>query len=332
MPDALPLVLSTHPLHPDAEARLDGHARLAVASGLDAETLAREAEPADVVIVRANLPPALFARQTRLRAAVRHGAGLDMIPIEAATAAGVLVANVPAVNARSVAEHVFFVAMALLRRFRMMDRDLRASGWLAGRAHAEKTGELSGRTIGIVGMGAVGSAVAGIARGGFGLDVIATSRMPRSLPDGVLYRGIDDLVAEADILVLCCPLTPQTRGLIDARRIGLMRPGAILVNVSRGPVIDDEALIAALQAGRLGGAALDVFATQPLPADHPYFSFDTVIVTPHMAGITEESMLRMGLGAVEETLRVLRGDLPVNFRNPEVEAHYRRRFPVDPST
>jgi D-3-phosphoglycerate dehydrogenase len=105
-----------------------------------------------------------------------------------------------------------------------------------------------------------------------------------------------------------------------------MKPGAILVNVSRGPVVDDQALIAALAGGRLLGAALDVFAAQPLPADHPYYGFDNVIVTPHMAGITEESMMRMGLGAAEEALRILRGGLPVNLRNPEAEAAYRRRF------
>lgn len=329
MPEPLPLVLSTHPLHPRAGARLAGKAELRIADALDADTLVRESRDADVVIVRANLPAALFQNQTKLRAAVRHGAGLDMIPVEAATAAGVLVANVPGVNARSVAEHVFFVSMALLRRFRRVDRDLRSSGWLAGRAHAEATGELSRRTIGIVGMGAIGRQVAQIARHGFDLDVIATSRNPRSVPDDVAYRDIDALVTEADIIVLCCPLTPETRGLIDARRIGLMKPDALIINVARGPVIDDGALIAALENGRIGGAALDVFAAQPLPADHAYFRFDNVLITPHMAGITEQSMERMGLGAVDETLRILDGGLPVNFCNREVEAAYRERFPLN---
>jgi D-3-phosphoglycerate dehydrogenase len=106
-----------------------------------------------------------------------------------------------------------------------------------------------------------------------------------------------------------------------------MKPDAILVNVSRGPVIDDAALIQALHDGRIGGAALDVFATQPLPLDHPYFGFDNVIVTPHLAGLTEESMMRMGMGAASEAMRIMNGELPVNLRNPEVVEHYRRRFP-----
>lgn len=300
---------------------------LVIASALDADTLIREASNAEIVIVRAVLPPALFDNAPRLRAAVRHGAGLDMIPMEAATRAGVLVANVPAVNAPSVAEHVFFVALALLRRFRAMDADLRSEGWLAGRSHAEHTGDLAGRTMGIVGLGNVGRAVAGIARNGFGLDVIANTRTPARLPEGVRFVSVDDLVVESDIIVVCCPLTPETTGLMSRERIDRMKPSGLIVNVSRGPVIDDDGLVAALSEKRIAGAALDVFATQPLPRDHPYFSFSNVVITPHMAGITEESMIRMGTGAAQETLRVLAGQLPVNLRNPEVVARYRQRFP-----
>jgi D-3-phosphoglycerate dehydrogenase len=249
--------------------------------------------------------------------------------VEAATAAGVLVANVPAVNARSVAEHVLFAALALSRRFRMMDRDLRAKGWLAGREHANSTSELAGKTIGIVGLGAVGQAVGHIAAHGFDLNVVATTRSLRPAPERVGFLSIDGLVEQSDIIVLCCPLTEETRGLISRERIARMKPNALLINVSRGPVVDDEALIDALQEGRIGGAALDVFSTQPLPPGHPYFGFDNVIITPHMAGITEESMMRMGVGAAGEALLVLAGKLPVNLRNAEVIEHYRRRFPAD---
>ncbi|MBX3570356.1 MAG: dehydrogenase [Rhizobiaceae bacterium] len=324
----MPLIYSTHDLHPQATALLEQAGTVRVAGALDAGTLVRESRDADIVVVRAPLPAEIFAGEHRIRAAVRHGAGLDMIPVEAATAAGVLVANVPAVNARSVAEHVIFACLALLRRFRMMDRDLRDAGWLAGREHANLTHELGGRRIGIVGMGAVGRQIAGIAHHGFGLDVLGTSRSGAGFPDFVQYRAIDELVASSDIVVLACPLTPETTGLMNPNRIGTMKAGAILVNVSRGPVVDDAALIAALKDGKLLGAALDVFTTQPLPADHPYLALDNVIVSPHMAGITEESMMRMGVGAAEEALRVLAGGLPANFRNPQVEPAYRRRFPL----
>ncbi|MGK9286321.1 NAD(P)-dependent oxidoreductase [Sinorhizobium meliloti] len=321
-------IFSTHRLHPDAEAMLKAAGDLRVASAPDPETLLREGEGAEIVIVRAPIPPAFFGNVPALRAVVRHGAGLDMIPYDAATAAGVLIANVPAVNAPTVAEHVFMVTLALLRQFRPMDRDLRNIGWSAGRAHCDRALDLAGRIMGVIGMGNVGKAVFRIAKYGFQLEVVANSRSPESLPNGVRFLSVDDLVSTADIVVLCCPLTPETTGLLSRERIARMKPGAILVNVSRGPVVDDGALIEALEMGRIGGAALDVFSTQPLPSEHPYFRLDNVIVTPHLAGITEESMMRMGIGAAAEAIRVMEGGLPVNLRNPEVVEHYRRRFPA----
>ncbi len=322
-----PVILSTHALHPHATAMLESAGELRIASALDAATLVAESRDAEIVIVRAPLPPEIFGGQHAIRAAVRHGAGLDMIPVAAATASGVLVANVPAVNARSVAEHVLFVSLALLRRFRAMDRDLRAAGWLAGRDHANSARELAGKTMGIVGMGAVGRQIAMIAHHGFGLGVLGNSRGGSGFPDFVRPLAVDDLVAASDIVVLACPLTAETTGLMSRERIFAMRPDAVLVNVARGAVIDDAALIAALRQNRIAGAALDVFAEQPLPPDHPYFGFEQVIVTPHLAGITEESMMRMGVGAAEEALRVLSGRLPLNLRNTEVIAAANARLP-----
>jgi D-3-phosphoglycerate dehydrogenase len=323
----VPQIFSTHNLHPDAAAMLEKLGDLRFASAPDPDTLLREATGADILIVRAPLPPALFERASGLRAAIRHGAGLDMIPMQAANDAGVLVANTPGVNARTVAEYVFFAAMTLLRRFRILDRELRSKGWAAARRQADRAGDLDGRTLGIVGFGNIGRRVCEIGVHGFGLDVLIHSRSRRDAPAGSRFVELDELAAKSDIIALCCPLTDETRGLVDARLIGLMKPAALIINPSRGPVIDDDAMIAALRENRIGGAALDVFATQPLPSDHPYFSFDNVLVTPHMAGITEGSMRRMGVGAAEEAARVLAGKLPINFCNPEVLDAYRKRFP-----
>jgi D-3-phosphoglycerate dehydrogenase len=322
------VIFSTHPLHPEAEAMLAHVGELRVASAPDGETLLREGRGADIIIVRAPVPPAYFVDNPSLRAAIRHGAGLDMIPYEVATAAGVLIANVPGVNARTVAEHVFLMTLALLRRFRAIDRDLREEGWASGRAHADHASDLSGRKIGIVGMGNVGRAIFQIARHGFGLDVLASSRTPASLPDGARHVGLDELMGESDVVVLCCPLTPETTGLISRARIGMMKKGSLLINVARGPVVDNDALLEALTNKMIGGAALDVFPVQPLPSDHPYLQLDNVIVTPHLAGITEDSMQRMGTGVAAEVARVLADALPVNLRNPEAVEHYRRRFRI----
>lgn len=323
----MPIIFSTHSLHSAAEAMLKTAGDLRIATAPDGDTLLREGRGADIVVVRAPIPPAFFSNEPQLRAAVRHGAGVDMIPYNEATTAGVLIANVPGANASTVAEHVFMVALALLRHFRGMDRDLRHKGWTAGRSHSDHASDLGGKVLGVIGMGNVGQAVSRIGRHGFGLEIVGNSRTPETLPPDVRFLSVDDLVATADIVVLCCPLTPETTGLMNRARIDRMKAGAVLVNVSRGPVVDDAALIAALIEGRIGGAALDVFSTQPLPGDHPYLQLDNVIVTPHLAGITEESMKRMGLGAAEEVIRILGGELPVNLRNPEVIEHYRRRFP-----
>lgn len=321
-------ILSTNVLHPQVAERLRTLGTLRFASAYDPDTLLREGRDADLIIVRAPLPPALFEQAPRLRAAIRHGAGLDMIPMAAATKAGVIVANTPGANARTVAEYVFFAAMTLLRRFRVVDRDLRAHGWNAARRHADLTRDLDGLKIGIVGFGNIGRQVHAIAHHGYGLDVLIHSRSRRDVPADAEFLGLDDLAARCDVMVLCCPLTEETRGLVGARVLGLMKPDALVINIARGPVIDDDAMLAALRERRIGGAALDVFDRQPLPDDHPYLGFDTVMVTPHMSGITEGSMRRMGMAAAQEAARVLRGDLPENLCNPEALEAYRRRFPA----
>lgn len=322
----MPEIFSTHTLHPQVTARLQAAGNYRVPSSPTAEAIMAEGLDADILIVRAPIPEAYFTAAKNLRAAVRHGAGLDMIPVDAATAAGVLVANVPGVNATTVAEHAIFAAIGLLRQFRAMDRTLRSEGWTKGRAYSDHGRDLSGRTIGIFGIGNIGRELTRLAQA-FGMKVISTTRRPDSLPDQVEAVSLDALCARADVLVLCCPLNSETRGAINATRIASMQPGSVLINVSRGPVVDTVALVEALRQRRILGAALDVFDVQPLASDHPLFELDNVMLTPHMAGITEDSMLRMGMGAADETLRILAGDFPVSFCNPEVTELYRSRFP-----
>lgn len=320
------MIFSTHPLHPAVEAALRGLGRFVVASAPTPVAILGESAGAEFVVVRAPIPPEVIRRETGLRALVRHGAGMDMIPVEVATECGVLCANVPGVNAVTVAEHVIWTALALLRRFPEVNAGLRGAGWEAGRAFSDTGRELSGRTLGIVGLGNVGRALARIAAAGFGMRVLAVTSRPDAAPEGVEPLPLADVLAQADVLALCCPLTPATRGLIGAAELAALRPGAILVNVARGPVVVEDALLPALRSGHLGGAALDVFDRQPLDPAHPFLTLPNVILTPHMAGITEESMRRMGEGVMAEVRRVLAGDLPRNLVNPEAVARYRQRF------
>lgn len=320
-------VFSTHALHPAVARRLRAASDYRVASNPTGAAILTEGTGAEVLIVRAPVPPEYFTRATGLRAAVRHGAGLDMVPMEAATAAGVLVANVPGANASTVAEHAIFAAIALMRRFRQVDAALRTEGWAAARGLADTNRDLGGRVLGILGYGNIGQALRRMAQG-IGMTVIVHTRRPASLPSDVDAVGFPDLLARSDVLVICCPLTDATRGLIDAAALAAMKPDAVLVNVARGPIIVTDALVAALARGHLWGAALDVFDEQPLAPDHPLFALPNVMLTPHVAGITGDSMLRMGQGTADEVLRILAGHLPVNFCNPEVESAYRARFPA----
>lgn len=320
------MIFSTHPLHPEVTVALQALGPYRVASAPTAQAITAECGTAEIIVVRAPIPLGIAPREARLRALIRHGAGLDMINVDEATAAGVLVANVPGANALTVAEQVIWSAMALLRRYPQVNHDLRNQGWAAARAHSDHGRELAGKTLGILGMGNIGRALAGIALHGFGMTVLCNTRSGTA-PEGVTPVSLFDLLERSDVLALCAPLTPQTKGLIDADALARMRRGAILVNVARGPLVDEAALIAALTSGRLGGASVDVFDTQPLPADHPFLALPNVILTPHMAGITEESMLRMGQGVVAEARSVLAGDLPRNLVNPDAVAKYRNRFP-----
>ncbi|MCX7558383.1 hypothetical protein OS190_02310 [Sulfitobacter sp. F26204] len=320
------VIFSTHMLHPEVTGELQRLGDYRVASAPTPEVITAESKGAQIIVVRAKIPPGIITREKGLMACVRHGAGLDMIPVDVATHAGVLVTNVPGANATTVAEHAIWSSLALFRRYPMMNHDLRQNGWEAGRKHADFGRELSGKTIGILGCGNIGRRIAAMARFGFGCDVIAQTRTPANLPEGITAVSFDSLLAQSDVLVLSCPLTEETTGIISRDAIAKMKKGALLINVSRGPVTDEGAVIEALAAGHLGGAAIDVFSVQPLPSDHAFFKLPNVILTPHMAGITEESMLRLGQGVVSETKRILAGERPVNLCNPEVWDSYRARF------
>lgn len=325
MSAVLPRVLLTNAIHPDAHTRLARVADVVVAPDAGAATLRNAAQGCSVVVVRAQLPDDIFDVATTLTGAVRHGTGVDMIPIDAATARGVLVANVPGVNANAVAEHVLRSMLSLARRTQQVSAVLRDQGWAAARAAAERGVELRGRTLGLVGFGHVGQAVARLAHLGLGMRVLVHRRSPWRETGGASPATLDELMANSDVLVLACPLTPQTRGLIGAERLARMQRGSWLVNVARGPVVDEAALLDALQRGHLAGAALDVFDTQPLPAGHPFWQMPQVLVTPHAAGVTDDSMRAMGLGAVEAVEQLLRGECPPTCVNRQALSAFSAR-------
>lgn len=318
MPDR-PVVLLTNAMHPDGEAILAPHASLVVPPDARPETLRKWAGDADGIIVRAKLPDDIVDHAPRLRGIVRHGVGLDFIPVAAATARGIPVANLPGSNTNAVAEYVMSALMHLRRPLQRVDGRLRSEGWLVARAAADGLTELSGSTLGILGVGTIGRRLADIARA-FGLTVLGTSRRKGSLPAGIEEVALAELFARSDAIAVCCALNDETRGLVSGDLIGRMRPSAALVNVSRGAVIDTAALIDALRSQRIAGAALDVFDVQPLPPNDALFDCPNLLLTPHIAGITATSGRTMAVGSAEEMLRILRGEQPLNLVNPAYKA------------
>ncbi|MFC3127281.1 hydroxyacid dehydrogenase [Pseudoroseomonas globiformis] len=317
------LVALTDPIDPAGEAvlRAAGHdMEQATPGGLDALLLHAEA-----VVVRRQLPDDLCARAPRLLAAVRQGVGVDMIPIPDCTAHGVLVANVPGANADSVAEFAIAQMLGVARRAETMHNALLAEGWNFSRGRTAEAFELRGRTLGIVGVGAVGQRLAEIAGAGFRMHVLGHRRDRAALPPEVAYASLEELFAASDFVVLACPLTEETRGLVSAALLARMKPSAWLLNLARGAVVQEAALLEALRTSRIGGAALDVYASQPLAPDHPLRALPNVLLTPHAAGLSREAVLRMSTGAAEEVVRILRGERPRSFVNPEAWAASRAR-------
>jgi D-3-phosphoglycerate dehydrogenase / 2-oxoglutarate reductase len=204
---------------------------------------------------------------------------------------------------------------------------MRSGEWHPAREIAEGALEITGRTIGVVGFGAIGLALSRMARLGFNMNVLAHRRSEASLPDGVTRATLDEVLQHADIVVIACPLTEETRGLIDAAKLRRMRRPAVLINVARGPVVVEADLLEALRAGSIAGAGLDVFETQPLPMEHPFRSMEQVVLSPHLAGITRDSMERIVRSAVSQTIEVLSGGTPRHLVNPQVLPAYRARFP-----
>jgi D-3-phosphoglycerate dehydrogenase len=227
-----------------------------------------------------------------------------------------MVSNLPGGNAQSVAEYCAMAMLMLARNVTAITASLAIGGWDTARALGGQAREIAGMTLGIVGVGAIGTRLARIARSGFGMRVLGTRRRLDRLPPEAEPSPLRELLRTSDFVVVTCPLTTQTHHLVDADAIASMKPGAWLVNVGRGPVIDEAALVAALRERRIAGAMLDVYEHYRLAPDDPLFALDNVILTPHLAGMTRESRARMSVAAAEDMMRMLAGEPPTHWVNP----------------
>ncbi|MGC9529783.1 MAG: 2-hydroxyacid dehydrogenase [Candidatus Bipolaricaulaceae bacterium] len=318
-------VLITTDIFPAAADRLRaaGHAVEVLADGpLPSSRLRGRLADADALIclLSDRVDAELLAAAPRLRVVANLAVGVDNIDLAAATRHGVRVANTPGVLTETTADLAWALLMAAARRIVEADRDLRAHGFPGWTLIPPHLGvDIYGNTLGVVGLGRIGSAVARRARG-FSMRIVYHSRTRKPQAERELaatYASLPELLPASDFVVLCLPLTPATRHLIGAAELSLMKPDAVLVNVGRGPVVDEEALAAALRGGTIRAAALDVFEREP--GVHPdLLKLDNVVLTPHIGSATVATRQRMAELAVEAVLAVLSGREPQHLANPEV--------------
>jgi D-3-phosphoglycerate dehydrogenase / 2-oxoglutarate reductase len=313
-----PKVLVTESIHQVGWDTLKAGADAVAWPGEEKQPLVDAVRDVQAILVRvAKLTPEVIEKAARLKVIGKHGVGYDNINIPAATARGVIVTNTPLANSTSVAEHALALLLAVARRIGESDRDL-----VQGKMRAQKAYqgiELSGKVMGIVGLGSAGFRLARMTGQGLAMRVLGFDPYKEPWPDGIeRCTDLDPLLRQADFVSIHVPLTKETANLIGPEALRKMKPTAILVNTARGGIVDEPAVAEAVKAGRFAGAGLDVVVDEPLQPTHPLNGVPNIILTPHVAGVTEEAMMRMAQDSAEDILRVLRGEAPKFPVNREV--------------
>jgi D-3-phosphoglycerate dehydrogenase len=297
----------------------DSLADIADCTGMDeydsVDAALDDIERYDAVIVRvAELDSAVIERADRLRIIAKHGAGLDNVDIGAASGRGIVVCNTPGANSRSVAEHAMSLLFALRRNHRGADQHVRGGGWDRG---AYTGRELTGNTLGLFGFGAIARETSDLAHG-IGQDVLVYDPY---VPDDDVPTRVErvsefrELFARSDAVSIHAPLTPETRHAIASEELAALGERGILINTARGAIVDEAALLEALETDALGAAGLDTFAEEPPGEAHPLYGRDDVLLTPHVGGVTEEALARMSQRAAANVRTVYDGGVPPSTVN-----------------
>jgi D-3-phosphoglycerate dehydrogenase len=308
LPVPAPVVLVAEELSPAAIVQLESGFEVRYVDGSDRAALLPALAGVDAVIVRSatRIDAEALARAPNLRVVARAGVGLDNVDVEAATKAGVMVVNAPSSNTVSAAEHAVGLLLAVARNVPQAMASLKAGEWQRSRFTGA---ELYGKVAGILGLGRIGELVAQ-RLAAFSMQVIAYDPYvptARAAQLGVRLVGLEDLLAEADFISVHLPRTAETSGLIGERELRLVKPGVLIVNAARGGIVDENALALALKDGRVGGAGIDVFATEP-PADSPLLAFPNVVVTPHLGASTHEAQEKAGTQVARSVRLALSGE------------------------
>ncbi len=295
-------------------------AEVVTSEAYDEETLAGQAEDAEVILTcYTNITARVIGRAAKLRGIVKYGVGVDNIDLDAATRNNVAVANCPEYGSDTVADHAFALLIALARKIPLIDRTMRDRAW-AWPAPELLGIDLAGKTIGLIGLGKIGRAMARRA-GGFSMKRIAFDPYLDEAAfesHGAQSVSLGGLLGLSDFVSIHCVLTPETRGLLGEAELRKMKDTAYLIDVSRGAIVDEAALVRALDEGWIGGAGFDVFPGEPLAPGHPLMGRDNVILTPHLAWYTREAFERVERETRDRVLEILQGKRPKYLKNTEL--------------
>ena len=312
-------VLLPEPIPSEGRRLLEGRVRTVETPDHTPVTLKKFIRDVHGVILRtgARITAEMIAEAPYLQVIARTGVGVDNVDVKAATERGIYVCHVPDANVVSVAEHVMTLLLALSKQLKILDVESRRGNFAARYQYV--TTELSGKTLGIIGLGKIGREVAERTRRGLGMKVLVfdpyvgaqEARRIGAEP----FDSLREMLSQSDAVTLHVPLTEKTRKLMGAPEFRSMKPSAWFINTSRGGLVDEGALIEALDSGVIAGAGLDVFESEPLAPDSPLVGFNNVVLTPHVAGMTKESSIRMAVGAAEAILDVLEGRTPAHVFN-----------------
>ncbi len=306
----------------DVLAYLREHAEVAQVDATQHEAFVAALKGADGAIgASVKITPAMLEGAAKLKALSTISVGFDNFDVPDLTRRGIVLAHTPDVLTESTADTVFSLILATARRVVELAGWVKAGHWQESIGPAQFGVDVQGKTLGIVGMGRIGGAVARRAAFGFNMPVQYTNRRPNPQAErayGARRVELPELLGTSDFVCLQLPLTPETRHLIGAAELRSMKKSAILINASRGMIVDEAALIEALKAGTIHGAGLDVFETEPLPSDSPLLSLPNVVALPHIGSATHETRHAMALNAAENLIAVLGGTLTRNIVNPDV--------------
>jgi len=307
-----PKVLLSEDINPLGKKLLEGKAEIIIALDTGKETAIKLVQDVEGVILRATtrFDAEVIASAQKLKVIARTGVGVDNVDIQAASEKGILVCNFPGMNDLTVAEHTIALIMALAKKIVHMHHAVKAGNW--SERFSPDLAEVEGKTLGVIGMGGIGRLVAKKCRDGLGMNILAYDPyvVDKNELKVTFTAALEELFCKADFITIHVPNLPQTKGLVSKELLGMMKQAAFLVNTSRGEVIDESALIHALESTQIKGAALDVFREEPLPENHPLMFLDNVILSPHCAGSTWESNVRIALGAAQAVLDILEGRMP----------------------